>query len=146
MINPDEVKDQLYAQLDTFIAAVPKSDKLFILGDFNAHVGTDHQTYAGVIGKHGTGDCNNNCLLLLQTCTTHGPVITNRMFHLPKCNETSWMHSRSKQWHLIDYVIRTKVTKSMCGAECWTDHKLMVSRLTLRIQAQCEQAKGQVSQ
>ena len=44
MINPDEVKDQLYAQLDTFIAAVPKSDKLFILGDFNAHVGTDHQT------------------------------------------------------------------------------------------------------
>ena len=51
------------------------------------------------------------------------------------------MHPRSKHWHLIDYVIvrRTdrqdvKVTKTMCGADCWTDHRLVVSRLNLRIQ------------
>ena len=43
--------------------------------------------------------------------------------------------------HLIDYVIvrRTdrqdvKVTKTMCGADCWTDHRLVVSKLNLRIQ------------
>ena len=28
------------------------------------------------------------------------------------------------------------MTKSMCGAECWTDHRLLVSKLTLRIQPQ----------
>ena len=51
------------------------------------------------------------------------------------------MHPRSKHWHLIDYVIvrRTdrqdvRVTKTMCGADCWTDHKLVVSKLNLRIQ------------
>ena len=51
------------------------------------------------------------------------------------------MHPRSKHWHLIDYVIvrRTdrqdvKVTKTMCGADCWTDHRLVVSKLNLRIQ------------
>ena len=51
------------------------------------------------------------------------------------------MHLRSKHWHLIDYVITRKraagdvrVTKSMCEAECWTDHILLVSKLTLRIQ------------
>jgi hypothetical protein len=27
-----------------------------------------------------------------------------------------------------------RVTKSMCGAECWTDHRLIVSKLKLRIQ------------
>ena len=51
------------------------------------------------------------------------------------------MHPRSKHWHLIDYVIvrRTdrqdvRVTKTMCGADCWTDHRLVVSKLNLRIQ------------
>ena len=52
------------------------------------------------------------------------------------------MHPRSKHWHLIDYVIvrrkgrqDVRVTKTMCGADCWTDHKLVVSKLTLRIQS-----------
>ena len=59
------------------------------------------------------------------------------------------MHPRSKNWHLIDYVIvrRTdrqdvRVTKTVCGADCWTDHRLVVSKLNLRIQpARRPQAK-----
>ncbi|CAH1277736.1 Hypp9773 [Branchiostoma lanceolatum] len=54
---------------------------------------------------------------------------------------TSWMHPRSKHWHLIDFVITrkrdrqdVKVSKAMCGAECWTDHRLVVSKVKLRIQ------------
>ena len=42
---------------------------------------------------------------------------------------------------LIDYVIvrrkdrqDVRVTKSMCGADCWIDHRLVVSKLNLRIQ------------
>ena len=51
------------------------------------------------------------------------------------------MHPRSKHWHLIDYVIVRKrdrqdvlVTKAMCGAECWTDHRLILSKVKLQIQ------------
>ena len=51
------------------------------------------------------------------------------------------MHPRSKHWHLIDYVIVRKrdrqdvqVTKAMCGAECWTDQCLIVSKLKIRVQ------------
>ena len=51
------------------------------------------------------------------------------------------MHPRSKHWHLIDYVIIRKrdrqdmrVTKAMCGTECWTDHRLIVSKLKIRVQ------------
>ena len=53
----------------------------------------------------------------------------------------SWMHPRSKHWHLIDYVITrakdnhdVRVTKAMCGADCWTDHRLIISKLKFRIQ------------
>ena len=38
MTNPDEVKDKY---LDNIISATPRTDRLFLLGDFNARVGTD---------------------------------------------------------------------------------------------------------
>ena len=132
--NPEEVKDQLYEQLDGLIAAVPKSEKLVILGDFNARVGTDQHTWSGVIGQQGTGKCKGNGILLLQTCTAHELVITT---------SCSVYQPATRHWHLIDYVITRKkdasdvrVTKSMRGAECWTDHRLLVSKLRLRIQPQ----------
>ena len=140
MTNPDDVKDKFYEDLNNVIASVPNADKLIILGDFNARVGRDSSTWEGVIGKHGVGKCNSNGLLLLQTCSEHELLITNTLFPLPTRNRTSWMHPRSKHWHLIDYVIIRKrdrrdirVTKAMCGAECWTDHRLIVARLDLHI-------------
>ena len=45
MINPDEVKDKFYDDLDSVISAAPRTDKLILLGGFNARVGTDHQTW-----------------------------------------------------------------------------------------------------
>ena len=141
MTNPDSVKLAFYEDLETAITRIPRTEKLLILGDFNARVGTDHITWEGTIGKHGVGKCNSNGLLLLQTCTAHSLSITNTLFRLPTRKKTTWMHPRSKNWHLIDYVITrstdlkdVRVTKAMCGAECWTDHRLLVSKLNFRIQ------------
>ena len=114
-----------------------------LLGDFNARVGTDWNTWEGVLGKHSTGKCNSNGKLLLETCTAHKLLITNSVFQLPLRKKVSWKHPRSKQWHLLDYVIvrqqdrqDVRVTKAMCGAECWTDHQLLISKMSLRIQPQ----------
>ena len=141
MTNTDEVKAKFYEDLHTVIADVPKADKLILLGDFNARVGKDNVAWEGVLGHHGVGQCNSNGLLLLQTCAELELLITNTIFRLPTRNRTSWMHPRSKHWHLIDYVIVRKrdrqdvrVTKSMCGAECWTDHRLIITKLNIRIQ------------
>jgi len=63
------------------------------------------------------------------------------MFRLPTHNKTTWMHPRSRHWHLIDYVIArakdrqdVQVTKAMYGADCWTDHRLIISKLNFAIQ------------
>lgn len=141
MTNPDKTKDRFYEEFDAVISAVPASDKLIILGDFNARVGCDSSSWEGVLGKHGTGKCNSNDLLLLQTCAKHDVLITNTVFRLPTRNKTSWMLPLSKHWHLIDYVVIRKrdrqdvrITKAMCGAECWTDHRLIVSKLNICVQ------------
>ena len=50
------------------------------------------------------------------------------------------MHPRSKQWHLIDYIIVRQrdlrdvcITRATRGAECWTDHRLIRTVLILHI-------------
>ncbi|KAK3890505.1 hypothetical protein Pcinc_005585 [Petrolisthes cinctipes] len=55
--NPEETKDGFYEELDAIITAVPQSDKLIVLSDFNACVGTDHQAWDKVIRRHGVGKC-----------------------------------------------------------------------------------------
>ena len=141
MTNPDDVKDKFYVDVDSVISAVPRTDKLILLGDFNAREGIDHQTWKGVIGTERDGKCKSNGLLLLRKCAKHELLITKIVFRLPTRRKTSCMHIRSKHWHLIDYVIvpRTvredvRVTKTMCGVDCWTDHRLVVSKLNLCIQ------------
>ena len=138
--NPDEVKDKLYDDLDSVVSAAPRTDKLIILGGFNARVGTGHQTWEGVIGSEGVGKCNSNGLHL-RKCAEHELMITNTVFRLPTRRKTSWMYPGSKHWHLIEDVIvqrkdrqDVRVTKTMCGANSWTDHRLVVSKLNLRIQ------------
>ena len=143
MSNPQESKDQFYSDLESAISSVPAADKLILLGDLNARVGKNSSAWPGVIGPHGVGSCNSNGELLLQMCSSHNLSITNTNFHLPFRNRTSWMHPRSKHWHLIDYVIvrqrdrsDVRVSKSMCGADCGTDHRLIVSKLNFELRRQ----------
>ena len=140
LTNPEETKEKFYEDLHATLRSVPKTDKLIVMGDFNARVGGDTEIWGPVIGKHGVGKCNSNGELLLQFCTEHNLLITNTVFRLPTRNKTTWMHPRSRHWHLIDYIIvrqkdrqDVRITKSMCGAECWTDHRLIVSKLKIHV-------------
>ena len=62
------------------------------------------------------------------------------MFQLQNKFKTSWMHPRSKHWHLIEFVIVrrsdfrcVKIIPAMRGADCWTDHRLIRSQLSMRV-------------
>nr|VZI46181.1 unnamed protein product [Spirometra erinaceieuropaei] len=68
MSSPDAAaRDKFYEDLHALLANVSKADKLIVLGDFNARVGTDHTAWRGVLGPHGLRGSNDNGLLLLRT-------------------------------------------------------------------------------
>nr|VZI44333.1 unnamed protein product [Spirometra erinaceieuropaei] len=124
MTNPDAVRDKFYEDLHALLVTVSKADKLIVLGDFNARVGTDHTAWRGVLGPHGLRGSNDNGLLLLRTCAEHRLILTNTFFCLPEREKATWRHPRSRQWHLLDYVLVRRrdqrdvlVTKAIAGAD-----------------------------
>ena len=52
LLAGDEDKDLFYEMIDDELRSVPTADKLLLLGDFNARVGTDHVAWEGVMGRH----------------------------------------------------------------------------------------------
>ncbi|BHF58381.1 hypothetical protein SprV_0100133300 [Sparganum proliferum] len=105
MTSSDAARDKFYEDLHALLATVPKADKLIVLGDFNARVGTDPAAWRGVLGRHGLRGSNDNGLLLLRTCAEHRLILTNTFFCLPEREKATWRHPRSRQWHLLDYVL-----------------------------------------
>jgi len=140
MTATDEEKEDFYDMLNATIAAVPQRSKLILLGDLNARVGRDCAAWTKVLGHHGVGNENSNGTLLLQTCATHQLIVTNTVFQQADKHKNSWMHPRSKQWHLLDYVITrqrdirdVRLTKAVRGSECWSDHRLICSIIKLAV-------------
>ncbi|KAL8580618.1 hypothetical protein ACOMHN_046821 [Nucella lapillus] len=140
LTSSDEAKDTFYEELKSLVKATTPEDKLILLGDFNARVGMDSASWKGVLGPHGTGKMNSNGLLLLGLCAENDLTITNTLFRQADKYKATWMHPRSKQWHLIDYAICRRrdardfrTTRAMRGAKFWTDHRLVSSILKLHI-------------
>nr|VZI01519.1 unnamed protein product [Spirometra erinaceieuropaei] len=141
MSSPDAVRDKFYEDLHVLLATVSKADKLIVLGDFNARVGTDNAAWRGVLGPHGLRGFNDNSLLLLRTCAEHRLILTNTFFCLSEREKATWRHPRSRQWHLLDYVLVRRrdrrdvlATKAIAGADGWTDHRLVISKMRIRLQ------------
>lgn len=132
MLATDHEKEVFYENLNAAINAVPYRHRLFVLGDFNARVGCDCLTWPRVLGHHSVGNENSNGTLLLQTCSQHELVITNTVFQQANKYKTTWMHPRSKHWHMLDHVITRRrdlrevhSTRVMRGTSSWSDHRLV---------------------
>ena len=140
MTNPDENKEAFYNQLASVLSGIPHTDKLLLIGDFNARIGRENDKWPLVMGKHGIGKCNSNGELLLALCSEFELIVTNTMFKQKDERKTTWMHPRSRHWNMIDFIItrcRDKMdihsTRVMRGANCWTDHQMLRSKVALRI-------------
>ena len=119
------------------LAAVPPTDSVMLLGDLNAHVGTDSRKWKGVIGRNGSRSLNANGELLLDFCALSGLSIMNTFFRHRDIHKFTW--KRAERRSLIDFIIVSADFKYLLtdvrvkrGAELSTDHHLVVCRLRTR--------------
>ena len=77
--NAEEAEvEQFYEDLLDFLELTPTKDVLFIIGDWNAKVGS--QETPGVTGKFGLGVQNEAGQRLIEFCQENALVIANTLF------------------------------------------------------------------
>ena len=77
---PPEVKDKFYESLDSTISSIPKSEALYILGDFNVRVGSDCNLWPMCLGCHGISKVNENRWKLLELSSYTNLCVTNTFY------------------------------------------------------------------
>ena len=81
--NAEEAEvEQFYEDLQDLLELTPKKDVLFIIGDWNAKVGS--QETPGVTGKFGLGIQNEAGRRLIEFCQENALVIANPLFQQHK--------------------------------------------------------------
>ena len=87
--NAEEAEVELfYEDLQDLIELTPKKDVLFIIGDWNAKVGS--QETPGLTGKLGLGVQNEAGQRLVEFCQENALVIANTLFQQHKRRLSSW--------------------------------------------------------
>ena len=91
--NAEEAEvERLYEDLQDLLEITPKKDVLFIIGDWNAKVGS--QETPGVTGKFGLGIQNEARQRLIEFCQENALVIVNTLLqqHKRRLYSTSGHH------------------------------------------------------
>ena len=87
--NAEEAEvEWFYEDLQDLLELTPKKDVLFIIGDWNAKVGS--QETPGVTGKFGLGIQNEAAQRLIEFCQENALVIANTLLQQHKRRLYAW--------------------------------------------------------
>ncbi|MBN3326552.1 CFDP2 protein, partial [Atractosteus spatula] len=122
-----ETKNEFYDNHETLIRNIPIKEQLILLGDFNARVGADHDSWSCCLGHYGIGKINKNGQRLLELCSYHDFCLTNYYF-------------QSKPKHKVGLLIIIRcrslrfvlLTRTYHSADCDTDHLLVCCKFRMQ--------------
>ena len=95
--------NSFYEDLQDLIELTPRKDVIFIIGDWNAKVGS--QEIPGVTGKFGLGVQNEAGQGLIEFCKENTLVIVNTLFQKHKRNLYTWTSPDGQHRNQIDYIL-----------------------------------------
>ena len=102
--NAEEAElEQFYEELQDLLELTVKIDVPFIIGDWNAKVGS--QETPGVTGKFGLGIQNEAGQRLIEFCQENAPVITNTLFQQHKRRLYTWTSPDGQHQNQTDYIL-----------------------------------------
>ena len=111
----------------------PKKDVLFIIGDWNAKVGS--QETPGETSKFVIGIQNEAGQRLIEFSQENALVITNTLFQQHKRRLYTWTSPDGQHGNQTDYILysqrwRSSIqsAKTRLGADCGSDHELLIAK------------------
>ena len=117
----------------------PKKDVLFIIGDWNAKVGS--QETPGVTGKFGLGIQNAAGQRLIEFCQENALVIANTLCQQHKRRLYTWTSPDGQHQNQIYYILcsqrwRSSIqsAKTRPEADCGSDHELLIAKFNLKLE------------
>ena len=135
--NAEEAEiEQFYEELQDLLELTPQKGVLFIIGDWNAKVGS--QVTPGVTGKFGFGIRNEAGQRQIEFCQVNTLVIANTVFQQHKRRRYTWTSPDGQHQNQIDYILCSQrwkssiqSTKTRPGADCGSDHELLIAKFRL---------------
>ena len=102
--NTEEAEvEHFYEDLQDLLELTPRKDVLFIIGDWNAKVGS--QETPGVTGKFGLGMRNEAGQRLIEFCQENALVLANTLFQQHKRRRYTWTSPDGQHQNQIDYIL-----------------------------------------
>ena len=137
--NTEEAEvERFYEDLQDLLQLISKKDVLFIIGDWNAKIGS--QETPGVTGKFGLGVWNEAGQRLIEFCQENALVIANTLFQKHKRRLYTWTSSDGQHQNQIDYILciqrwrcSIQSEKTRLGADCGSDHELLIAKFRLKL-------------
>ena len=124
--------------LQDLLEITPKKDVLFIIGDWNAKVGS--QETPGVTGKLGLGVRNEAGQRLIEFCQENALVIANTLFQQHKRRLYIWTSPDGQHWNQIDCILWSQrwrsfkqSAKTRPGADCGSDYEFLIAKFILKL-------------
>ena len=131
--NAEEAEVEQFCEgLLDLLELTPQKDALFIIGDWNAKVGS--QETPGVTGKFGLGIQNEAGQRLTEFCQENTLVIANIFFQQHKGRLYTWTSPDGQYRNQILYSWQQKRRRSIQsaktrpGADCGSDHELLITK------------------
>ena len=127
----------LWRLQDLLELTFPK-DVLFIIGDWNAKVGS--QEILGVTGKFGLRVQNEAGQRLTEFCQENALVITNILFQQHKRRLYTWTSPDGQYQNQIDYILCSRrwrnyeqSAKTRLGDGYGSDHELLIAKFRFKL-------------
>ena len=136
--NTEEAEvEWFYEDLQDLLELTPKKDVLFILGDWDAKVGS--QETPEVTGKLGLGVQNEAGQRLIEFYQESALVIANTLFQQHNRRLYTWTSSDGQHRNHTDYIICSQrwrsfiqSAKTRLGADCSSGHELLTVKFRFK--------------
>ena len=114
--NAEEAEvEQFYENLQDVLELTPKKDVHFIIGNWNAKVGS--QETPGVRGKFGLGIWNEAGQRLIDFCQENTLVMANTLFQQHKRRPYTWTLPDGQYRNQTDYILCSQRWRSSIQSE-----------------------------